>query len=116
MLTVATAALAAVAIIALILVDHFGTYPARVTEYTRTPDTYHIVVYVGLGVGDPIVGQDVREEADKITVTVRARRRTDMGDFKSSFAIYAPVTITLHDPIGSRQVLDDSGRTVPETK
>lgn len=109
-------ATAALAVVAIVVTQPWALYSPRATEYSRTADSYHIIVHVSIGVGDPVVSEDVDEGPDAVTVTVRARHRTDLGDFKSSFAVFVPVTITLRDPLGSRRVLDENGHAIPEVK
>ncbi len=88
-------------------------YDPRVESYRRVGDDMHIVVFVALGYGDPILGSDIREDRDKVTVTVHARYR-DLGFKQLTGSLGVPVTVTLRDPLRRRAVLDSAGAPVPE--
>jgi hypothetical protein len=96
----------------------FGTrnYDARIDSYHRVGDDLHIVVFVGIGYGDPIVGYDLEEDIQTVTVTVHAQNRDfGPGTFKN-LALYLgiPVTVTLRDVLGNRTVRTAAGSAVPE--
>jgi hypothetical protein len=117
----ATASLAVLAGIVLVFVlvraqDSRGNYDAHVDAYRRVSDDMHIVVFVTIGFGDPILGYEAREEADKVYVTVHARNRVfGSGVAKNLVGIFGtPVTVTLQDPLRQRKVVDVTGGAVPE--
>ena len=92
------------------------TYDARIDSYRRVSDDLHIVVFVGIGYGDPIAGYDIQEDAQTVTVTVHAQNRDfGPGTFKN-LALYLgiPVTVTLRDLLGNRTVRTAAGSAIPE--
>src|SRR5712664_2435612 len=110
------AALAAVAIVVVVAfalaVFRSGDrdYDPHIDAYRKVSDDLHIVVFVGIGYGDPIVDHDVSETADTVTVTVHAQNRSfGPGTFKNLALHFGiPVTVTLDKVLGSRAVLDGS--------
>jgi len=91
-------------------------YDARIDSYRRVSDDLHIVVFVGIGYGDPIVGYDLQEDSQTVSVTVHAQHRAfGPGTFKN-LALYLgiPVTVTLREVLGQRTVRTAAGSTIPE--
>jgi hypothetical protein len=85
-----------------------------VDSYARTGDERKIVACVLSGRGEELIGSSAREEQDTVTVTVRLRQPPSWY-FHDLVGISLPVVITLHDPLGSRAVIDKrSGGIVPE--
>jgi hypothetical protein len=91
-------------------------YDPRIDAYRKVSDDLHIVVFVGIGYGDPIVDYDVIETADSVTVTVHAQNRSfGPGTFKNLVRYTGiPVTVTLDKALATRVVQDASGARIPE--
>jgi hypothetical protein len=96
--------------------DSRGDYDAHVDAYRRVGDDMHIVVFVTIGFGDPLLGYEAREDAEWVSVTVHARNRVFGSAVAKNLAAYTgiPVTVTLQDPLRQRKVVDASGGAVPE--
>jgi hypothetical protein len=85
-----------------------------VQSYARTGDERKIVACVISGRGEELLGSSAREDQDTVTVTVRLRQPPSWY-FHDLVGISLPVVITLHDPLGSRAVIDEQSEgAVPE--
>ena len=85
-----------------------------VQSYARTGDERKIVACVVSGRGEDLLGSSAREDQNTIVVIVRLRRLPSWY-FHDLAGISLPVVISLHDPLSSRQVIDErTGATVSE--
>jgi hypothetical protein len=82
---------------------------AQIVGFQRTGDARKIVVVVGVGLLDELAEREVREDARSVTVKVHTR---SSGGTAAAVLIFLPVTVSLHDALGTRDVLDGSGKTV----
>jgi hypothetical protein len=82
---------------------------AQIVGFQRTGDARKIVVVVGVGLLDELAEREVREDARSVSVKVHTR---SAGGTVPSILIYLPVTVSLHEALGARDVLDGSGKTV----
>lgn len=80
--------------------------------YVRTEDTRAIVILVEVGVGDDIVGPNLRETADTVEITLRVRH--PLSGVRPAVAVPLPYPVRLSEPLGTRRVVDGSGTNVPE--
>jgi hypothetical protein len=83
-------------------------YETRLDAYACTADPHRINVFTGYGPGDHVVGTDVREDRDKVTITIRAV--DPQTGFQNLSLHPTTVPIPLKDPLGGRQVVDQNGR------
>ena len=111
---------AAVTLLAIGAWSVFATMPnssdrnGPVESYGRTGDERKIVACVVSGRGEELLGSSAREEQDAVAVTVRLRRPPSWY-FHDLAGISLPVVVSLHDPLGSRKVIDErTGATVSE--
>src|SRR5260370_22822444 len=79
---------------------------AQIVGFQRTGDARKIVVVVGVGLLDELAEREVREDARSVTVIVHKR---SAGGSAAAILIYLPVTVSLHDALGTRDVLDGGG-------
>lgn len=89
-------------------------YDVRLDGYSRTDDPRRIVVYGGTGYLDEVVVTEAREDAQTVTIVVRARDVRAWGTFKQLSATLVSFTFFLREPLGDRSVLDSAGRVLPE--
>ncbi len=82
---------------------------AQIVSFSRAADTSKIVVSVGVGYGDEVVGSHVVEDAKSVRVTVRVRH--DMGSYPA-ILFFLPVVVPLHSVLLDRTVLDAAGNPV----
>lgn len=82
---------------------------AQVVGFQRTGDARKIVVVVGVSLLDELAEREVREDARSVTVKVHTR---SPGGTVPGVLVYLPVTVSLHDPLGTREVLDGFGKPV----
>jgi hypothetical protein len=92
-------------------------YRAAIVGYKATSDPRTIVVQTTLGPDDTLLGTEIREEAGRVVVVVKARDTSkayrDGGD--NYF-----LTITLKDPLAGRKLISGSdlpglaGMEIPE--
>jgi len=78
-------------------------YRAAVQTYQLTSDPYKIMLHASLGPGDVVVGSEVHEDTQNITVIVKAR---DVNSARGGQGESHFVTVSLRDPVGSRTVID----------
>ena len=106
--------LAAFAVTAIVLaLDSTITGPALIDSYRRSADDRHVTATVILSPVDAIIGQSLREERDRIVVSVRIRR---LPAITTSLAVFREVTFDLREPLGTRAVLDEAGKVVREER
>lgn len=82
---------------------------APVQSFQRTGDPRQIVVVVMVGLGDRIVESTARETDTTVTPIVRV---SSPPGIRPAIGILVTMTITLRDALGSRNVLDGSGKPV----
>jgi hypothetical protein len=82
---------------------------AQIVGFQRTGDANKIVVVVGVGLSDEIGEREVREDARSVTVKVHVR---SPGGSLPAVLVFLPVTVSLHAALGTRDVLDGSGKHV----
>lgn len=80
--------------------------------YARTEDALALVVLIEAGVGDEILGANIRETSDVVEVSVRVRRPA--AGIRSAIAVTLPYPIRLGTPLGARRVTDQFGQIAPE--
>jgi hypothetical protein len=80
-----------------------------VDGFQRTADPMKIVVFVTIGLLDDFADRTVIEDASSVKVILRVRTR---GGSSVALGVPVPVTLSLREPLGSRTVLDGSGRAV----
>jgi hypothetical protein len=80
-----------------------------VDGFQRTADPMKIVVFVTIGLLDDFADRTVIEDASSVKVIVRVRSRSGSSD---AIGVLVPITLSLRDPLGSRTVIDGSGRAV----
>lgn len=79
--------------------------------FQRTADPMKIIVVVTIGLLDDFADRTLNEDASSVRITVRVRSR---GGSSPALGVLVPVTLSLREPLGSRAVLDSSGRAVPD--
>lgn len=77
--------------------------------FQRTGDPMKIVVVVTIGLLDDFAERTVSEDASSVKVIVRVRTRQGSS---VALGVPVPVTVSLREPLGSRTVIDGSGRAV----
>jgi hypothetical protein len=77
--------------------------------FQRTGDPMKIVVVVTIGLLDDFAERTVSEDASSVKVIVRVRTRQGSS---VALGVPVPVTLSLREPLGSRTVIDGSGRAV----
>ena len=82
---------------------------AQIVGYQRTGDARKIVIVVGVSLADELAEREVREDARSVTVKVHTR---SSGGTVPAVLVYLPVTVSLHDPLGTRDVFDSAGKQV----
>ena len=80
-----------------------------VDGFQRTADPMKIVVFVTIGLLDDFADRTVIEDLSSVKVIVRVRSRSGTSD---AIGVLVPITLSLREPLGSRAVVDGSGRTV----
>ena len=84
---------------------------ATIDGFQRTADPLKIVVVVTIGLLDDFADRTVIEDASSVKVIVRVRTRPGSS---VALGVPLPVTLSLREPLGSRTVIDASGRAVPD--
>jgi hypothetical protein len=77
--------------------------------FQRTGDPMKIVVVVTIGLLDDFAERTVSEDASSVKVIVRVRTRQGSS---VALGVPVPVNLSLREPLGSRTVIDGSGRAV----
>ncbi len=113
-----TRIITAAAIVGLVAVTLFLAYEglnsttiARVVGYQRFGDDRGIVLVVEVGALTDLAERQVEETATTVKVTVHVHRPTGAVP---SYAIVIPVSVSLHDGLRGRTVLDHDGRPVQD--
>ena len=88
-----------------------STVNIPVGSYQLTGDPRQIVATVMVGLSYEIVEHSAREDATRVTLTVRAR---PPGGSWPSLGVFVPVPITLRSDLGDRTVIDSFGSVVPQ--
>lgn len=99
----------AVLVGAVVFLRESAVYEPSIDGYQRTADTRKIVVTVTAGLGDEIVGSETHEDANAVTVVVRARAAPGP---KPALGVPLPAIVTLRDALGHRAVRDRRGDPV----
>ncbi|MEA2661519.1 MAG: hypothetical protein QOH08_1091 [Chloroflexota bacterium] len=84
---------------------------AELTSFQRTGDASAIVVNVGMGIGEVLLGSSTVEDANSVRVTVRVRRA--MGSVPA-ILLSMPMVVRLNAALRERTVLDSVGRPIPD--
>jgi len=84
---------------------------AELMSFQRTGDSRVIVVNVGMGIGEQIIGSTAVEDTDSVRVTVRVRRNTGSAP---AILLSIPTVVRLNASLLDRAVLDGAGHTVPD--
>jgi hypothetical protein len=80
-----------------------------VDGFQRTADPMKIVAFVTIGLLDDFADRTVIEDASSVKVIVRVRSRAGTSD---TLGVSVPITLSLREPLGSRTVIDGTGRAV----
>ena len=105
-------AVAAVAATAIFLaLDSTITGPGNIWSYRRSADDREITVFAALLPIDALIGQEIREEPERVVVSFRIRR---LPLISQSIALLRPVVFRLREPLRDRVVVDQDGRVVRE--
>jgi hypothetical protein len=80
-----------------------------IDSFQRTADPMKIVVVVTIGLLDDFAERTVSEDASSVKIIVRVRTRAGSS---VALGVPVPVTVTLREPLGTRTVIDGSGRAV----
>jgi hypothetical protein len=80
-----------------------------VDGFQRTADPMKIVAFVTIGLLDDFADRTVIEDASSVKLILRVRTRAGSSD---ALGVAVPVTLSLREPLGSRTVVDGSGRAV----
>jgi hypothetical protein len=99
----------AILTVVLVLSSLATIHSAQIISFQRTGDARKIVVNIVTGLGSDIAERTVREDAQKVTVTVNMRQNP--GTYPA-IAFYLPVVVSLKDALGDRRVLDANGNEV----
>ena len=94
--------------------SHYEPGFARIDGYSLDPDGRTLVFSTPVGSGDVLLGYDLAEKADAVTVTVRASIYVPgRNTFKNLSATLDTTRVVLAQPLGTRPVIDGAtGRTV----
>jgi len=95
--------------VALLLEGLGAAGTAQIVGYQRTGDARKIVIVVAIGLADELAEREVREDARSVTVNVHKR---SSGGTVPAVLTFLPVTISLHEALGTRDVLDSTGKQV----
>ena len=95
--------------VALLLEGLGAAGTAQIVGYQRTGDARKIVIVVAIGLADELAEREVREDARSVTVNVHKR---SSGGTVPAVLTFLPVTISLHEALGTRDVLDSTGKPV----
>lgn len=83
---------------------------APVESFQRTGDPRQLAVVVMVGLGDRIVETEAVESDATVTPVVRVRSTLPPGAIVASIGIFVPASVMLRQPLGTRTVLDRTGR------
>lgn len=86
---------------------------APIDGFQRTADPTKIVVILTIGLLDDFADRTVNEDATSVRVTVRVRSRAS-SQVVPALGVSVPVTLSLRDPLGTRSVMDNTGRLIPD--
>ena len=84
---------------------------ATIDGFQRTADPTKIVVVLTIGLLDDFADRTVIEDATSVKITVRVRTRSGSS---TALGVSVPVTLSLREPLGTRGVMDNSGRPIPD--
>ncbi len=84
---------------------------ATIDGFQRTADPTKIVVVLTIGLLDDFADRTVIEDATSVKITVRVRTRSGSSP---ALGVSVPVTLSLREPLGTRSVMDSSGRPIPD--
>lgn len=84
---------------------------ATLEGFQRTADPSKIVAVVTIGLLDDLAERTVIEDATSVKITVRVRTRSGSS---VALGVTVPVTLSLREPLGTRRVMDSSGRVLPD--
>ena len=84
---------------------------ATIDGFQRTADPTKIVVVLTIGLRDDFADRTVVEDATSVKITVRMRTRSGSSP---ALGVSVPVTLSLREPLGTRSVIDNTGRAIPD--
>lgn len=84
---------------------------ATLDGFQRTADPSKIVAVVTIGLLDDFAERTVIEDSTSVKITVRVRTRSGSS---VALGVPVPVTLSLREPLGTRSVMDNTGRVVPD--
>ena len=84
---------------------------ATLEGFQRTADPSKIVAVVTIGLLDDFAERTVIEDSTSVKITVRVRTRSGSS---AALGVPVPVTLSLREPLGTRSVIDSTGRVVPD--
>lgn len=79
--------------------------------FQRTADPTKIVVVLTIGLLDDFAERTVIEDTTSVKITVRVRTRAGSS---TALGVSVPVTLSLREPLGTRSVIDSTGRSIPD--
>jgi hypothetical protein len=84
---------------------------AAIEGFQRTGDPSKIVAVVTIGLLDDFAERTVIEDSTSVKITVRVRTRSGSA---VALGVIVPVTLSLREPLGTRSVMDNTGRVLPD--
>ena len=84
---------------------------ATLEGFQRTADPSKIVAVVTIGLLDDFAERTVIEDSTSVKITVRVRTRSGSSP---ALGVSVPVTLSLREPLGTRSVVDNAGRVLPD--
>jgi hypothetical protein len=86
---------------------------ATIDGFQRTADPTKIVVVVTIGLLDDFADRTVIEDETAVKITLRVRSRAGSQGVPA-LGVSLPVTLSLREPLGTRSVIDNTGRAIPD--
>ena len=83
---------------------------AQIVGYQQTGDPRRIVIVVALARLEDLAEREIKEDARSVIVDVHTR--SQRGTAPSDLTFF-PVTVSLQSALGTRTVIDRTGRAVP---
>lgn len=94
------------------ITDRPHTYLTPIDAYGCTNDPRKLNIFTGVGPGDSVIGTDVREDPEKVGITVRAVDPEYGKGFQNLSMTFVTVSVVLKDPLASRLVVDQTGAAI----